>query len=449
MSSRLPDFRRDMKEYPLGALLLILALALVAAFLLASAISQASANYMHFGVLALLAVVVGLASSRHSLELKATHMWFSGADCLAFLVVFMFGPLEAALLAAVDGFAISRRIRSRPSIYVFNIANFVTSVYVAGRVFYFARATVLLHGNPSGLGRPVLAFAIPLFALALAYYALNHISTAAMAKLIFRTPFRDTIGKKLPWEPMVYLAEAIAAGAVHYVAVNCDLITATVALVLAVPVPILIYYTFKAYKDRLEERDRHYKELTDINDSILEMLAMAVDAKDQTTHDHLQRVKLFARHLGEILGISEADMNALKAGALLHDIGKIGVPAYILNKPGKLTQHEFEQMKMHTIIGADMLSNIKFGYPVAPVVRHHHERWDGQGYPDGLMGEQIPITARILTLVDCYDALRSDRPYHKAMTREKALKYLADNKEIFFDPNLVDIFISEVDDLEA
>src|SRR4029453_8336488 len=121
----------------------------------------------------------------------------------------------------------------------------------------------------------------------------------------------------------------------------------------------------------------------------------------------------------------------------------------MLNKPGKLNGHEFEQMKMHTIIGADMLSNVDFRYPVVPIVRHHHERWDGRGYPDGLKEDAIPVTARILTLVDNYDALRSDRPYKTGMTREQALEYIKQNAGKFFDPSLVEIFLAMADQLEV
>src|ERR671920_2158755 len=132
----------------------------------------------------------------------------------------------------------------------------------------------------------------------------------------------------------------------------------------------------------------------------VEALAVAINAKDQVTHEHVLRVQIYAAGVARLLGCTEAEVEALKAGALLHDIGKIAVPDYILNKPGKLTPDEFEKMKVHTLVGAQILGRVEFPYPVVPVVRSHHERWDGRGYPDGLKGEEIPLTARILSVVD-------------------------------------------------
>jgi diguanylate cyclase (GGDEF)-like protein/putative nucleotidyltransferase with HDIG domain len=449
MDARLDALKREIQRYNPAALLLTSVLACFSSAILCIAVGHLVSSYLHVAILALLTVLTIMASSRHSLKLKGTHTGVSVTDCLIFLVVVMYGPYEAALLAAVDGFVASHRIKARPLFYIFNAANFAASFFVAGSLFRLVGFYINSNGGALRIGHPVLVFAIPLLVLGVAFYGINYTLTAVLTKLVFNASFRDTVWKKLPWEPLVYVTEAVSVGVLHYVAVNQDLITMVVTLFLALPVPVLIYYTFKAYKERLEERDQHFKELTDINDSILEMLAMAVDAKDQTTHDHLQRVRLFATKMGQNLGLSEPEINALKAGALLHDIGKIGVPAYILNKPGKLTQHEFQQMTLHTIIGADMLANVNFGYPVVPVVRHHHERWDGKGYPDGLKGEQIPITARILTLVDNYDALRSERPYHTAWDRDKTLEYLRENAGVYFDPTLVELFISMVDDLET
>src|SRR5438128_10339381 len=149
------------------------------------------------------------------------------------------------------------------------------------------------------------------------------------------------------------------------------------------------------------------------------------------------------------MGCDDTEIEALKAGALLHDIGKIAVPDYILNKPGRLTAPEFERMKMHTIVGAQILGRVAFHYPVVPIVRHHHERWDGAGYPDGLKGEEIPLTARILTVVDCFDALREDRPYRRGMTRDEAIGYVLGESGKTYDPQVVATFLAHLPDFET
>lgn len=182
---------------------------------------------------------------------------------------------------------------------------------------------------------------------------------------------------------------------------------------------------------------------------IVEALALAINAKDEVTHGHVLRVQVYAAGVAKLLGCSQAEVEALKAGALLHDVGKIAVPDYILNKPGKLTAAEFEKMKVHTVVGAQILSKVQFSYPVVPIVRHHHERWDGKGYPDGLKGEEIPTTARVLSVVDCFDALREDRPYRQGMSRESAVDYLLRNSGTMYDPHVVSTFIANLSVFEA
>src|SRR5688500_16510387 len=169
---------------------------------------------------------------------------------------------------------------------------------------------------------------------------------------------------------------------------------------------------------------------------------MAIDAKDQITHGHIRRVQQLAVGLGEAMGLKEsAQIRAVEAAALLHDMGKLAVPEYILNKPGPLTPSEFEKMKMHASVGADILSAIDFPYPVVPIVRHHHENWDGTGYPSGLAGADIPIGARILSVVDCFDALTSDRPYRPRLTDKEALRILMERRGTMYDPLVVDTLI--------
>jgi len=245
------------------------------------------------------------------------------------------------------------------------------------------------------------------------------------------------------------MASTAAAGVTAY-SLSSHLTGAIfLTLALAVPVPMVIYYAFKTYHSKIEDERRHAEQMSEVHRSTLEALAMAIDAKDQTTHQHIRRVQIYARRMGESMRMGAKELKALEAASLLHDIGKLGVPDYILNKPGKLTEHEFSKMKCHPVIGAEILSNVKFDFPVASYVRAHHERWDGLGYPDGLAGEEIPLGARILALVDHFDALHSDRPYRKAMTREEALRHIREQSGAYFDPTLVKLFLAMLESLNA
>ena len=172
-------------------------------------------------------------------------------------------------------------------------------------------------------------------------------------------------------------------------------------------------------------------------------LAIAVDAKDEYTHTHSENVSRYAEKLCKIIGLNPQETESIKNAALLHDIGKIGIPGYILNKPGALNKDEYDDvMKQHVIIGANILKNVPFFTEISDLVLHHHEKWDGTGYPDGLKGEKIPLGSRIIAICDVYDALTTDRPYRKAMSIEEALKIIKKEKSKYFDPKLTDIFIN-------
>jgi diguanylate cyclase (GGDEF)-like protein len=181
----------------------------------------------------------------------------------------------------------------------------------------------------------------------------------------------------------------------------------------------------------------------------VESLAIAIDAKDQTTHGHVRRTQVYALGLGRLLNVSADELEALRAGALLHDVGNLAVPEYILNKPGRLSAAEFEKMKIHTSVGGDIVGRVGFPYPVEDVVRYHHERWDGTGYPRGLKGESIPLVARIISAVDFYDSTRCDRPYRAGMTREESLALLRRRAGQSFDPVVVEMFVRHVDAFDA
>lgn len=203
-------------------------------------------------------------------------------------------------------------------------------------------------------------------------------------------------------------------------------------------------YLFSVTWLRLKERASDAELLSQVHLATAEALATAIDAKDQTTHCHVRRVQIYAVGLGELLGLSADEISALRAGALLHDVGKLAVPAHIINKPGRLTSAEFDKMKIHTTVGAQLLSRVNFPYPVMPIVRHHHEQWDGGGYPDGLKGEQIPVTARIISVVDCFDSIREDRPFRRGMSRDEAIAFLRRGSGNHFDPTIVDLFIDNL-----
>ena len=200
---------------------------------------------------------------------------------------------------------------------------------------------------------------------------------------------------------------------------------------------------------RLTAKTRETEELSRIHFATAEALATAIDAKDQTTHCHVRRLQIYAVGLGEVLGLPKSEIAALQAGALLHDIGKLAVPAHIINKPGRLSTAEFEKMKIHTTVGAQILSRVGFPYPVTPIVRHHHEQWDGLGYPDGLKAEQIPLTARVISVVDCFDSVREDRPFRRGMTRDEAIALLLRGSGNHFDPGVVELFVKHLPRFES
>ena len=203
----------------------------------------------------------------------------------------------------------------------------------------------------------------------------------------------------------------------------------------------LTYRSYKVYLGRIDDEQRHVREMADLHLATIEALALAIDAKDQTSQSHIRRVQLYAAALARALGMRENDIQGVKTAALLHDIGKLAVPEHILSKPGPLTPEEFQKIRAHPKVGADIISAVPFPYPVSPLILSHHERWDGKGYPSGLKGEEIPLGARILSVVDYFDALMAERPYHKAMSFDAAIGLLQQEIGKGLDPVVVEKFI--------
>lgn len=216
-----------------------------------------------------------------------------------------------------------------------------------------------------------------------------------------------------------------------------------------VPLTVLGNIFYEVHVRRLSQKTREIVDASRLHLATVEALATAIDARDQVGVGHVRRTQIYAVGIGTAIGLNDGELNALRAGALLHDIGKLAVPEHILNKPGRLTSAELEKTKIHANVGASILGKVGFPYPVVPTVKHHHEHWDGSGYPDGLSGDRIPITARILAVADAYDALRGARPYRAAVSREDACNFLRARAGAQFDPHIVNTFLRNLTQLEA
>jgi putative nucleotidyltransferase with HDIG domain len=242
-----------------------------------------------------------------------------------------------------------------------------------------------------------------------------------------------------------YPASAVLASLAWYVEVQHGRFTAQLVL----PLAYLLYYVYRRFAGPLVDRQQHAEEMAALHLRTMEALALAIEAKDQNTHDHLCRVRVYAAGIADAMKLNDNEKLALMAAAMLHDIGKLAVPEYIINKPGRLTPEEFDRMKIHPVVGAQILERVSFPYPVVPIVRAHHERWDGTGYPDGLKGEEIPIGARILAVIDCFDAMASDRPYRRALPISGAIAHVKKLAGIEFDPRVVRILSQLHEELEG
>ncbi|HKE31040.1 MAG TPA: HD domain-containing phosphohydrolase [Candidatus Angelobacter sp.] len=276
------------------------------------------------------------------------------------------------------------------------------------------------------------------------YFVLNTLPVAAIISLTEHRPLRKVWSACYFWSLPYYLVGAAVAGLVGWINQR----VAWQTTLLALPAMFVIYRSYRLYVSKLQTEKSHVEEMAGLHLRTIEALALAIEAKDQTTHDHLRRVRVYALELAKRLKLTPNEVEALRAAALLHDIGKLAVPEHIISKPGRLTPEEFEKMKIHPIVGAEILERVQFPYPVVPIVRAHHEKWDGTGYPDGLKGEEIPIGARILSAVDCLDAMATDRQYRPALPLDEAMERVAQLSGKAFDPQVVDLLQEHYRDLE-
>jgi putative nucleotidyltransferase with HDIG domain len=386
-------------------------------------------------VLALLTVLSGSAT----LRIPGISSSFSISDSFTMASALLFGPATATITVAVDGLVISGWLSRRkfiPRRVLYNTTAPPLAMWLAAHTFY-----LMVDGDPAGRAmRSVLDLVLPLTVFAGMFFFLNTALVAGAIALEQRKPVVPIWRQHFSGLWLTYFGGG-AVAALLLVLVQVQKANLLV-LVLLAPIPLIIYATFRNAIGRIEDRLGHLDSVNQVYLSTIEALAHAIDAKDQVTHGHLRRVQRYAIALANALGVKdEAQLRALEAAALLHDIGKIAVPDHILNKPSTLTRTEYEKMKQHATIGADILGSIGFPFPVEPIVRHHHESWDGSGYPTGLVAQAIPIGARILAVVDCFDALISDRPYRRRLSHQEAIAILEARSGSMYDPQVVKKFV--------
>ena len=403
---------------------------------------QTSASYSHWPVfLALLAGAAGAALFRVDLPFSLHGATMSLSFAFAFAGLLLLGPHPTLIIAAVAAWVQSTvNVSPRTPLHrtAFSMAALAVTAKASGLVFL-------------GLGGEV-AFSVPgligqekaILGAALTYFVLNTLITAVAVSLTSGEPLAKVWNEHAVWSALSYIVGGgVAATAAVLLAGDGAWLTP-----LLVGPLYLTHRTYRVYSDRVEEERRRAAEMADVHLATIEALALAIDAKDQTATSRIRRVQAHAAGLARVVGMSPADVDGVRTAALLHDIGKLAVPEHILSKPGPLTNEEFQRMKVHPQVGAEIIATVPFSYPVAPVIHGHHERWDGKGYPAGLKGDEIPIGARILAVVDHFDALTSERPSHRALTTDEALAVLQTEAGLAFDPQLVDLFVEQLPSLD-
>ena len=364
---------------------------------------------------------------------------FTASLFVSFICLLELSLGEAAVIAlASSAVQTFWKARTRPSSLklLFNFAALSITVCGSADVYRLLQEHAAWLGAPGQLG-----------SLAAVYFFLN---TAPVALIVALTGggvrnslrgWRDTYASMWPF----YFAGAALAGLLHYSAG----VWGWQVTVLALPLLYLVERSYSIFFGRLEDSKRHLDEMAALQMRSIRTLALAVEAKDDTTHTHLHRVQTYAMEIGRELGLSAEELLALQAASILHDVGKLAVPEHIISKPGKLNAEEFEKMKIHTVVGAEIVEGMEFPYPVAPIVRAHHEKWNGMGYPYGLKETAIPIGARILSAVDCLDALATDRQYRRALPLDKAMDIVIADSGKAFDPKVVEVLSRRYRELEA
>ncbi len=385
----------------------------------------------------LLYLAIALASSGLKVRFPGLRGSISVNYVFTFLSMLEFKSPETLLLAQSSVVLQTfwhAEDKPRPVQLVFNLA--CLTVTVAASMFVYELP--LFKGFSEGQ-------LLRLSMAGIVYFFVNTMPVAVVIALTERRSMKVTCREVFDWSFSYYLIGVCLAEMVH---LSIERIGWTFTLAL-VPVLYMVSRSYKLYMGKLQQEKKHVESTAALHVRTIEALAMAIEAKDECTSEHLRRVQVYSLRIAEELELTDDEKQALHAAAILHDIGKLAVPDYIIAKPGKLTPEEFDKMKVHTTVGGAILEQVGFPYAVAPIVRSHHEKWDGTGYPDGLQGEEIPIGARILAAVDCLDALASDRQYRAALPLDEAMEYVASLSGRSFDPKVISVLRRRYKEFES
>jgi len=422
-----------VKNFPIftrGFVALVTLIGLLATLhLLVPPSEDLSIRFLFYLVLALL-----------SAGLKVKLPGVTGTMSVSFLFI-LIGLLELGLRDALVlglGSALVQiywHAKTRPALYqvLFNLAAISMAITVADVGFHSVLATALGGSLP-----------VKLLLATVGYFVTNTFLVACAISLTEGRRVTAIWRECYFWALPYYLLNVPIVCVVNWVNLNFG----WELTMLAAPIAWVLFRSYRLYIGRLEAEKAHVEEMNALHIRTIETLALAIEAKDQTTHNHLRRVQFYALEVGKEMGLTELELNALRAAALLHDIGKLAIPEHIITKPGKLTPQEFEKMKIHPTVGAEILEQVNFPYPVAPIVKAHHEKWDGSGYPLGLIGEEIPLSARILSAVDCLDALASDRQYRRGLPIDEAMAIVQGESGKSYDPRVVETLAKRYRQLE-
>src|SRR3954451_4426282 len=429
-----------MKDLPIAARLFVVAVMAAGTLILAMFAPHSIANPLLFATLLACSSLASALKVR--LPIASSGSTMSVSYAVDFAALLLLGANETMIVAAGSAWSqCTFRTETRTALFrtLFSMASLVLTVKAAGFLY------TLLGGVTATSELSLLTIPKPLVGAATTYFVFNTLLIATAIGLSTRQPIGRVWNENFLWSAPSYF---VGAGAAAIAASVIDQGGYWWASLVAAPL-YLTYRTYKVYMGRIQDQQRHVAQVSDLQLATIEALALAIDAKDQTAQSHIRRVQVYAAGLARALGMPETEIQGVKTAALLHDIGKLAVPEHILSKPGPLTQEEFQKIRIHPQVGAEIISGVPFPYPVAPLILSHHERWDGTASPAGLAGDEIPLGARILSVVDYFDALMSERPYHKAMSLDAALGLLRQESTKALDPRVVQTFIDMYPALQA